>query len=65
MEIMAKNIINIFFFKDYYFIFLLLNCFFIRVLSDNCIIESFPDLQYLKSETLLNGYILMMTTTGI
>ena len=35
------------------------------VLSDNCIIESFPDLQYLKSETLSNGYILMMTTTGI
>ena len=65
MEIMAKNIINIFFFKDNYYILLLLICLINSVLSDNCIIDSFPDLQHLKSETLLNGYILMITTTGI
>ena len=62
---MAENIINMNFLKDNYFILLLLICLFNRVLSDNCIIETFPDFQYLKSETLLNGYILMMTTTGI
>ena len=62
---MAENIINIYFFKYNYFFLLLLICLLKRILSDNCIIDTFPDLQYLKSETLLNGYILMMTTTGI
>ena len=62
---MAKNIINKLFFKVNYFLHLLLICLLNKVLSDNCIIESFPDLQFLKSETLLNGYVVMMTTTGI
>ena len=62
---MAKNIINIIIFNDSYFIYLLLISLINRILSDNCIIESFPELKYPKSETLLNGYILMMTTTGI
>ena len=62
---MAKKIINIILFNSCYFIYLLLISFPNRILSDNCIIESFPELKYPKSETLLNGYILMMTTTGI
>ena len=62
---MAENIINIFFLKDNYFILVLLICLFNKILSDNCIIDSFPGLQYLKSETLSNGHILMMSTTGI
>lgn len=63
---MVKYIIKIFFFKDTYFIYLLLISFLNRVLLlDKCIIESFPELKYPKSETLLNGYILMIITTGI
>ena len=61
---MVKNIINIIF-NDSYFIYLLLISLINRILSDDCIIESFPELKYPKSETLLNGYILMVTTTGI